>query len=112
MPQKKQPGVNLERIRLDLKTEDPLLEAFRYVRKEKGVTLNTELVRILIKEEYDRLKRRQPYLMDDPLVKQTEQLITEHKELGYRDIDDFTRNAIRQALAAIAKNEDKKQLPH
>jgi len=83
----------------------------RYIKKERGLNLNTELFRLLIKEENDRLKSRKPYAMDDPLVIDAQKFIQEHKELGYRDFDDFVRAAIRDSVRSALASSKTVQSP-
>lgn len=48
-----------ERIRLDLKEGEPHYKMFIAIKTKRGATLNTELIRILIKEEYDRMVEKE-----------------------------------------------------
>jgi hypothetical protein len=74
----------------------------RYIKKERGLILNTELFRLLLKEEYDRLRARKPYAIEDPLIFDAQKFIKEHRELGYSDFDDFVRSAIRDLVRSAA----------
>ena len=95
MPQKK--AENIERLRLDLKSGDPLLERFRFVKEEHGVTQNTELFRILVKEEYDRLMSAKSPL-DEATSNEILKLVSERPELGYKNVDEFVRFAIMKQM--------------
>lgn len=95
MTDKNEPDVI--RVRLDLKEGEPHYEMFKHVMKARGSTIANEQVRVLIKEEYDRL-RKAPLLIDDPLAKEVEKFILEHPEMGFKDIDDFLRSAARRQI--------------
>lgn len=95
MPQKS--TENTERLRLDLKPGDPLLEKFRYIKEEHGVTQNTELVRILVKEEYDRImSKRGP--LDEDTANEILRLVSERPELGYKNVDEFVKFAVMKQM--------------
>ena len=53
MSKEKDEEKRIERIRLDL--EGIEAKKLRYVKKRRGVKANTELVRMLITEEFERL---------------------------------------------------------
>jgi hypothetical protein len=70
--------------------------------QRRGATIATETLRILIKEEYDRLQKV-PFNIDDPLVQEAEKFINEHPELGFKDVEDFLRSAARLEILSKAK---------
>lgn len=86
------------RVRLDIKENEPHHEMFNRVKQERGVTINNELIRILIKEEYDRIKAKTPYPIDDELYIAIENEIKKHPEHGYRDVEEFIRASVRAAF--------------
>lgn len=84
-------------VKVDLEKGDQLRDMFFYVKKEMGLTINAEVVRVLIKEEYDR-RHKLPFDIDDPLLKQIEQTIKDHPEMGFKDVEDYLRSAARIQL--------------
>lgn len=84
-------------VKIDLEKGDRLREMFFYVKKEMGLTINAEVIRVLIKEEYDR-RHKNPFAIDDPLLKQIEQSIKDHPEMGFKDVEDYLRSAARRQM--------------
>jgi antitoxin component of RelBE/YafQ-DinJ toxin-antitoxin module len=84
-------------VKVDLVKDDQLRDMFFTVKKEMGLTINAEVLRVLIKEEYDR-RQKIPFSIDDPLLKQISEAINEHPELGFKDTEDFLRTAARRQL--------------
>jgi hypothetical protein len=89
-------------IKLDLEPSQPHYEMFKRIMKVRGATINNEIIRILIKEEYDRL-HKVPFHIDDPLVQEAEKFIKEHPELGFKDVEDFLRSAARLEILSKSK---------
>jgi hypothetical protein len=89
-------------IKLDLEPNQPHYEMFKHIMRIRGATINNEIVRILIKEEYDRL-HKVPFHIDDPLVQEAEKFIKEHPELGFKDVEDFLRSAARLEMISASK---------
>src|SRR3989304_1986452 len=94
MPRKKPLKDKTEHIRVDVKEEDSLLKVLNFIKDARGLTQNTEIIRLLLKEEYERLRSREPLPIDDPLAQQALKFIKENPEYGYRDLDIVVRAAI------------------
>jgi hypothetical protein len=60
-------------------------------------------VRVLIKEEYDRL-HKVPFPLDDSLTKEVENYIRDHPEKGFKDVEEFLRAAARTQIGYVSKN--------
>jgi hypothetical protein len=98
--ERKEPDVI--RVRLDLTEGEPHYKMFKFIMQQRGATIATETLRILIKEEYDRL-HKVPFHLDDPLVQEAEKFIKEHPELGFKDVEDFLRSAARLEMISASK---------
>jgi hypothetical protein len=86
------------RAKIELPPDDPQHEQFLFVKNTRGFSINAELLRVLIKEEYDRL-HKVPFPIDDALSKEIEKFMSGHPELGFRNLEDFLRSAARRQLA-------------
>lgn len=95
---KKQSEDGTFRIKLDLKPQEDHCQMFQTIMKYRGVTVNTEMVRILIKEEYDRVQEKTPLPIESPLYNEAEKFMQDHPELGYKNFDDLLRSALRRAI--------------
>jgi hypothetical protein len=83
---------------VDVKEKDPFLKVLNFIKDARGLTQNTEIIRLLLKEEYNRLRSRELIPADDPLAQQAIKFIKENPEYGYRDLDDIVRVAVRGFL--------------
>ena len=98
MPRKKPLEDKTEHIRVDVKEGDQLLKVLNFIKDARGLTQNTEIIRLLLKEEYDRLRSRDLGPIDDPLAQQALKFLKENPEYGYRDLNDIVRTALRGFL--------------
>ena len=60
---------------------------------------------LYIGEIYMRYGRVQ---LPEEMVKRVEQVISDHEELGYADIDDFVEDSVRRRLEAVKSEREPK----